>query len=650
VTGIVVFGALAVSGLSDIEPILLMFLVLGLLVLAWFVVRTRKAWSLDKHDREAAAPMVLNDDALPGPPYPSLMQTLLSKALPQWRGQPQKGGSMEHKSEQGITNWQWVGKPERIGIALVTLFTGVLCWGAPTPSPVATLPANPNTFRIVAESEVQSLQDAGILDDFTQETGIKLEIAYWGPVDIRNAVSSLSEDNPKTVDAYWPGSSLWLPGSSGVEPVSVMKTYVVLAVDPESARELGWDTHKGITAADLVDGVRSGKINLAMTSASQSTPGATFYLAMYTALTDKRVLTSEDLEDPQVFDDLKAMLAGVERSAGSLDHLKQVFVDDKVSGANRFNAIVIYESLAIEMNRELVAQGRPPMTIFYVTGATAVADVPIRFVDNGDDSRREQYDQLVGFLTRPDIQQKIQALGWRTNPIGMVLENADLSEFNPDWGINTTTEFREMVFPKPFVALAALNQYQSLFRKPSFTVYCLDYSASMESNGGREQMIDAMDLLLDQERASEVLLQATPQDVTVVYGFSDMTVQIGNALEGNDPGALKALSTLITTRGTGSGTALFDCVKAALAYIADRDNPKYGYSVIAMTDGQSNTGATATDFENYYRGQNLNIPVYGIAFGSADVSQMSVFVNTGGAVYDGRLDVAAAFRQAKGNN
>jgi Ca-activated chloride channel family protein len=387
-----------------------------------------------------------------------------------------------------------------------------------------------------------------------------------------------------------------------------------------------------------------------MTSASQSTPGATFYLAMYTALSDKRVLTSTDLEDPQVFDDLKAMLAGVERSAGDLDHLKQVFVEDKASGADRFNAIVIYESLAIEMNRELLAQGLQPMTIFYVTGATAVADVPLRYVDNGRDYRRTQYDWLVDFLTRPDIQQKIQALGWRTNPIGMVMENADPSVFNPDWGINTTTEFPEMVFPKPPVALAALNQYQSLFRKPSFTVYCLDYSGSMESNGGREQMIDAMDLLLDQERASEVLLQATAEDVTVVYGFSNMTVAIGHALEGNAPGALKGLSSLIATRATGGGTALFDCVIGALDYLADPSDPRYSYSVIAMTDGQSNAGATASEFASYYRRMNLNIPVYGIAFGSADVSQMNVFVDTGGAVYDARQDVAAAFRQAKGNN
>ena len=314
-----------------------------------------------------------------------------------------------------------------IGFLWYSIF-GCLC--IPTAnSPIAPADAvssaDPTTFRIVAESEVKMLQDTGILDDFTNETGIKLTIDYRGPVDIRNAVNNLGKNNPKNVDAYWPGSSLWLPGSSTVEPKSVMKTYVVLAVDPSTARELGWEPAKGITASDLVSAIQSGKINLAMTSASQSTPGAAFYLAMYTALTGKRVLTSKDLNNPQATQDIKTMLAGVDRSAQGLDHLVQVFIDDKASGAHHTNAIVIYESLAIQMNKALITKGQQPMTIFYVGGATAIANLPVRYVDNGDADKLDQYQMLVAFLTRPEIQKRIQALGWRTNPIGMKCDGCD---------------------------------------------------------------------------------------------------------------------------------------------------------------------------------------------------------------------------------
>jgi hypothetical protein len=70
-----------------------------------------------------------------------------------------------------------------------------------------------------------------------------------------------------------------------------------------------------------------------------------------------------------------------------------------------------------------------------------------------------------------------------------------------------------------------------------------------------------------------------------------------------------------------------------------------------LTDGESNAGATLSDFTGYSKnGILLNIPVYGIAFGKADFSQLEQFKMTGGDVYDGRQDVATAFRMARGNN
>ena len=100
----------------------------------------------------------------------------------------------------------------------------------------------------------------------------------------------------------------------------------------------------------------------------------------------------------------------------------------------------------------------------------------------------------------------------------------------------------------------------------------------------------------------------------------------------------------------GQGTAMFDCVRYANAYIAGHSDSKYSYSIIALTDGGSNAGATQSDFASYYEQANLDIPVYGIAFGAADFRQLDQFKMTGGEVYDGRQDVATAFRMARGNN
>jgi hypothetical protein len=99
-----------------------------------------------------------------------------------------------------------------------------------------------------------------------------------------------------------------------------------------------------------------------------------------------------------------------------------------------------------------------------------------------------------------------------------------------------------------------------------------------------------------------------------------------------------------------TGTAMFDCADQALDYITDHSDPKYSNSVIALTDGMSNYGRTESDFAASYPQRALKIPVYGIAFGAANFDQLMVFKLTGGDVYDGRQDVATAFRMARGNN
>src|SRR5687768_6391939 len=101
-------------------------------------------------------------------------------------------------------------RPNPSGFLLLILGIIVVCMAAvvapgfssQSDNPSAADPivqADPNTFRIVAESEVKSLEDAGILADFTEETGVKLTIGYKGPVDIKTAVDGLADDNPDTV-------------------------------------------------------------------------------------------------------------------------------------------------------------------------------------------------------------------------------------------------------------------------------------------------------------------------------------------------------------------------------------------------------------------------------------------------------------------
>lgn len=554
------------------------------------------------------------------------------------------------------------GRASLVAIILYTIVVFAIirgCTPRPPSSAIPTFPTlsptppDPTAFRILAEGGVKPLEESGILADFTHETGIQVAIQYGGPVEIRNANTLANNKGTpqKIVDAYWPGSSIWLKGST---TDIVMKTYVVVAVEQDTAHALGWDTVKSVSVPDLIEAIGTGNIKLAMTSASQSTPGAAFYLASYTALTGKPVLTSPDLEDAALMAQIKPLFKGIGRTGKFLDDLEQLYIDDKTTGKHTLNAIVIYESAAIDMNKRLLAAGQPPTRVFYLDGATAIVDAPLRYVDRKDANKKSQYGKLVDFLKRDDIRMRIRGLGWRTAEIGMACPECPLDVFKPEWGIDTKTEFREMTFPKPPVAETALRQYQVMIRKPSYTIYCLDYSGSMDvivgNVSGRAQMADAMDLLLDQQRASDVLLQAAPEDRTLVYGFSSSFRQIGPEVVGNRSADLEDLSHQIGNYQDGQSTAMFDCVQMALRRIGTAQDDKWAYQVITLTDGQSNEGATARQFEDFYKQGGYTTPVCGIAFGAADPTQLKVFQELGGNFFDGTSDPAQAFLDCKGNN
>ena len=69
---------------------------------------------------------------------------------------------------------------------------------------------------------------------------------------------------------------------------------------------------------------------------------------------------------------------------------------------------------------------------------------------------------------------------------GGLVKNADLNIFNPDWGIQTEKPLVPIKFPSEDVIKEALTLYQMGFKKPSYTVFALDFSGSMSGDGEQE--------------------------------------------------------------------------------------------------------------------------------------------------------------------
>jgi Ca-activated chloride channel family protein len=403
-----------------------------------------------------------------------------------------------------------------------------------------------------------------------------------------------------------------------------------------------------VTVDDILAAAEAGDLRFAMTSASQSNSGASAYLGFLSAFAGApEVLRSQDLRRPEVTDRITRLLGSVERSSGSSGWLNDLLLRDY----DAFDAMVNYEALVIEANQQLVARGDEPLYAVYPVDGLAIADSPLGYVDrgDGDERRRELFGRLQEYLLSPPVQQEILGLGRRVGAVGMRVDDVDEQVFNPEWGIDVERPISPIRIPDAAVIREALDLYQTSFRKPSFTVYCLDYSWSMEGDG-QTQLLAAMETLLDPALARRNLLQIAPDDTTVVIPFDGLP-RAPLTVEGNGEQDLAALLSQVETTPLGDATNIYDPVAEAFRIMDQASVEGRFPAVILMTDGEANAGSfDALRVQLDHVGLD-GVPVYAILFGSASEAQVTEITElTGGRVFDGREDLIEAFRTAKGYN
>ncbi|MEL7234349.1 MAG: vWA domain-containing protein [Chloroflexota bacterium] len=313
--------------------------------------------------------------------------------------------------------------------------------------------------------------------------------------------------------------------------------------------------------------------------------------------------------------------------------------------------MVNYEAVVIEANLELEQQGRETLYAIYPTDGSAIADSPLGFVER-DPEKEVIFDELQAFLLSEEAQSQLLAAGRRTGVVGMQVENADTSVFRPEWGIDVDSTIQSIRFPNSNVIGEALDLYQTTFRRPSCTAIAVDRSGSMEGNGERNAN-EGLRTLLNQSIAADFLLQGHPEDITTVILFNGSVINrdfTNYTVEGNDPGELNNLFQLAERIDSGGNTNIFGTVEEAHKWIEQVRTSECLPSVILMTDGRDNEGSW-TRLQNYLQTTENDIPVFVITFGDADDSQIDPIVDfTFGRAFDGRNDLVAAFRSAKGYN
>ena len=493
------------------------------------------------------------------------------------------------------------------------------------------------TIRILSGSENEELET--VIDECSQATGVEIEMDYKGSVDIMREL----ESGAKEYDAVWPASSIWLSMGDVNHLVkhsqSISMTPVVFGIRDSLAEELGFKG-KDVSVKDILAAIQGGKMSFCMTSATQSNSGASAYIGFLYALLGKQEgMTAEDLQGEQLRADITELLGGVERSSGSSDWLKDLFLKED------YDAMVNYECLIIDANRQLESEGKEPLYIVYPYDGLSIADSPLGYVDHGDSQKEEAFQAVQQYLLSKEAQSEIEATGRRISANGVSDENKDV--FNEEWGVDTERILSPIQMPDADVLMEALNLYQTSFKKPSLNIYCLDFSGSMEGTG-EAQLKDAMSQILLQENASRNFLQANAGEVNEVIFFDNTILDIERAADDSDE-ALAQLYQKVADFQIAGGTDIYNAAAQALAEASSYDLEKYTPAIILMTDGVSDYNYQT--FQEAWDILGIDVPVFSITFGTADPTQLEELAEaTGGRVFDGTQDLTEAFRSVKGYN
>ncbi len=494
-----------------------------------------------------------------------------------------------------------------------------------------------STFKLISSTENKDLDK--VLKDFAKSKNIDLEIDYAGTIDIMQKLNSGEQYN-----GVWVSNSIWLYmlDSNKIKISNSKSTSinpVVFGITKEKAKELDF-VDREIYTKDIVEAIKNGKLKFSMSNPTQTNTGATAYLGLLMTLAgNPEVLQESNLEDENLKAELTALFSGLERSSGSEDFLEELFLK------GNYEAVVTYEFSIINMNKKLVAEGKEPLYIVYPIDGVSISDSPIAYIKQDSGNNEEFFKELQGYILSNEGQQILASKGRRTW-YGGTKKDVDQAVFNKEWGIDTTKYIVPIKFPNTEIIKEALGIYQSELRKPVHTVFCLDYSGSM-SGDGYNQLKEAMEYILTEEKASNDMLQFTSKDKISVIPFNGYILGKWHTDDGSNTKEL--LDNISNLRPSGA-TNIYETAEEAIELLKDEDMEKYNVSVILMTDGMSNVG-NFRSFSKYYKYLNKDIPVYSIMFGDAYENELEDIADlTNAKVFDGKKDLLKAFKEVRGYN
>jgi len=491
------------------------------------------------------------------------------------------------------------------------------------------------TMTVLAGSELKDLEP--LLPQIESATGLRLKFTYVGSLD---AVEQLQQG--ARYDLVWLANNKYAMLTPVVKSrikasERIMISPVVLGVKQSKAHELGWDdASRPPTWAEIARAGGDGRFRFGMTNPASSNTGFSAWLGLASAIAGKgeaMELADIDFKTLAQFAHAQAVTSG---SSGWLGELYQR-EEDSLDG------MVNYASVLNSMN----ASGKLKEKLFlvYPKDGVLTADYPVMLLD---ETRRPDYDKLVAYLKDKPFQTAMTAQTKRAPATPGVTP-----------AVPMPTYF-EMAFPSRLAVVnGLLDAYLNTARRPADSTFVVDVSGSMDGNRLEQLKRTLVGLTgQDQSLSGRFARLRNRERISLLVFSSGVDDQrkwaMGTESADNIP-ILQDFSAQVENLRAHGSTALYTAAQTAYEQALGRQqqNPGREYSILLMTDGQSNTGLTAREFSAWFRllpSQQHRIRIYAILFGEASKAELEQIAEpTGGRVFDANQDgLQAAFKEIRG--
>ena len=502
-------------------------------------------------------------------------------------------------------------------------------------------------FTVLATTD---LKDAQPLEEMVEKaTGVRLRFAWGGTMESTEAV--LSGSTPAHA-AWFANAKYLLSDPQGQARVKlqekIMLSPIAVGVNQTAAKQLGWDdpaTAAKVGWREITQAASQGKLRYALSNPATSNQGFMALMGVVAAASQKsEALTAADVNRGAI----AGFLKGYKLPGDNSTYLTEKFLEQQGNSPTQLNAFINYESWLLSLNNG--GKLREKLVLVYPHEGVATADYPFMLLK---DERRDDYLKVVAYLKGADAQKWLARQTLR-RPINAEVA-ATVADVLPKEGMRIELPFS----PDRALADGLIDAYLNEFRRPIASTFVLDTSGSMDGQGRRAQLIQALHYVAGADSSlTGRLAKLTNREKVWMLPFSDqpwrMTYfeiptgrpQAKGVQVQEDSEAKQAMLADVRAYADGlrmtGGTALYDSVLAALKHMVEQKqkNPNYQYSVVAFTDGENTKGRSLEQFQQAYAAlpeDVRGIPVFMVLFGEAKEADLKALVQTtGGKVFDAR--------------